>query len=202
MKKIVKAIAGFALGVLLGICLVAMAIGFVAIGESFHKPNLPHVRAIFPGEQAEIIQCINANGICRFAGSRESAEEMQASGILQYDKLRGALVWLDAVSPPIADWVRGCWEAGKLRFVNQDRYVAAWYPATKTLAIDIKTLTCDSDEYKAQVLAHEFRHSRQPFLPQIQRDIARLFGVDREDLVEAEAVEFEHRVARAIRGKP
>lgn len=111
------------------------------------------------------------------------------------------LRFLNRVCPAVETWVRDrhdtghlVWETGSKGYLGKYDYI------TKTL-----TLTSDffrqNDGMKAEILAHEFRHSRQSMSKVIRCVFANVLLRDRERwewIVEDEAYHFEAQVHIAI----
>lgn len=166
------------------------ALGAAAVADALRKPQLPTVLALSRNEYILFL-------VGQTDGERLPAVTYQGGG---WDRLQRPLAILDRVCPEIAVWTRERHDAGHLIFDAEDKtYFACIYVATQTVHISPAGMA-DSDEGLACTLAHEFRHSRQSFLRNLQVTLAKLCGIDRSDLVEDEAYEFEGRVRRAIRG--
>jgi len=171
---------------------IALAmIGSLAVSDALQPPKLPAVRPLYPPESPS-----------HFADSSRPTREqlLGMTNTQRWGELQKALPYLDRVCPEIADWTRKKWESGQLVFetANKGRY-AYYMPALGMLGINLYAFEL-SDAELACTLAHEFRHSRQNVFPGIQVAVAALFGINRKDLVEREAYEFEDVIRRAIRG--
>lgn len=172
----------------LGLC---TSLGMWAIADAFRAPKLPPIKPAV--RWIELPPHV----------FQDRAALLWMSDQQRWSELSNALLILDTVCPDVSAWTRDRWDTGHLEFETAaGPYWARWKPwPFARVSITLCLLECGSDAYIAQVLAHEFRHSRQPTLPAIQCGIAAMCGLDRKDLVESEAEEFEARVARAIRGE-
>lgn len=123
----------------------------------------------------------------------------QMSDAAKREQMEDALLMLRCVCPEVATWVEDRYKSGNLVFENHDTgHFAAFSILTRTLYVNV--IAFADDETLAVVLAHEYRHSRQPLLRIVQINLAALAGLNRQDLVEDEAYEFEGRVYRALHG--
>lgn len=169
-------------------CFLAL-IGAVAVADAFRPPNLPTIRPM------------SAKPYSRWVIPQ--IEELSwGSDKGWWEEMRVALCILDEVCPEVSAWVRERYQSGHLFFETADKHrFAAWWIVPQMLEIDLCALA-ESDAELACTLAHEFRHSRQPYLLTVQSQLSRLAGLDRtQELVEADAYAFEERVRRAIRGE-
>ena len=80
-----------------------------------------------------------------------------------YQMQRPILI-LRCVCPEIAAWTEEQWESGRLWFESEPRpYLACWWAMPHVLIINLSAME-RSDAELATILAHEYRHSRQPML--------------------------------------
>ena len=171
------------------LCFLAL-IGTVAVTDAYRPPNLPTVRSLAG----------TAGQCARRVPETEELAGMSAGQL--WEEMQPALGILDKVCPEISSWTRERYRSGHVFFERgyKGRY-AAWWILPQTLEIDLVALT-ESDAELACTLAHEFRHSRQPYLITVQSQLAKLAGLDRtSELVEADAYAFERIVRRAIQGR-
>lgn len=187
---LLRGLWGFVQVWLLAVVVLLALLGAVAVADVWIKPDLPHIRV---SAQPRVWW--------QFTGRRTwmQADALDDAG--RWAALQPALRILDEVCPEVAEFTRERWASGHLVFEREDRgRYAAWYVLPRTLVINYVAWEFGDAEL-ACTLAHEFRHSRQGYLRGLQLGIGRLFGVDRSDLVEDEAYEWEGRVRRAIRGQ-
>lgn len=166
-------------------------VGVLALSAAVSPPNLPPVW----GNRADCISREESIPHTREWFLRLSDKE-------RWQRMQKALAILDIVCPDVSDWTRERWYTGHLVFDTHENGTLAWWmPAFRLLGVNLAALE-QSDAELACTLAHEFRHSRQSLLLNVQKVFAQLCGVDsRYELVESEAYAFEDVVRRAIRGK-
>lgn len=109
-----------------------------------------------------------------------------------WDGLQPSIRILEIIEPDVAIWIKEKHDSGKL--VIQSGVVdklACYNGVTGNITI-FECLFAEDDLYKACVIGHEYRHSKQNFMKAVRRVLAQVFrNPNYLDFVETDAEQFE-----------
>lgn len=170
-------------------CLLAF-LGALVVADIYRDPHVPTIRPL--------------HDPALLAAAEKMPRPAYRAGLTDEERwqiLLPSLRLLDHVCPAAADYYRTIHAAGRLSFEDDDSapYYALYRPGLDRVLVNGYTLREDPVGI-ADVLAHEYRHSRQGLLVNAEVVLARCLGLDRTELVEDEAWRFGHAVAEAISG--